>query len=119
MPCRLARQNKLTGSLPSKMFAQSSGLVSYLDAAWPLSLRVLDLSSNVGLIGSLPSAGAGYADLAMIDISNTSVSGVLPASWAAFPSLQRLSATDTELSCALAFDVVAGAVSQQASLPCG
>ena len=107
----MACQNKLTGSLPSKMFAQSSGLVSYLNAAWPLSLRVLDLSSNVGLTGSLPSAGAGYADLATIDISNTSVSGALPASWAAFPSLQRLSATDTRLRCELDLDAAAGAVS--------
>ena len=93
------------------MFAQSSGLVSFLDAAWPLSLRVLDLSSNAGLSGPLPQAGAGYADLSTIDVSNTSVSGALPASWAAFPSLQRLSATDTRLQCALDFDAAAGAVS--------
>jgi hypothetical protein len=74
-------------------------------------LRVLDLSSNVGLSGPLPQAGAGYADLSTIDVSNTSVSGSLPPSWAAFPSLQRLSVTDTWLQCELDFDAAAGAVS--------
>jgi hypothetical protein len=93
------------------MFSQTAGLVSPEHRAWPLSLRVLDLSSNFGLSGPLPQAGAGYADLSTIDLSNTSVSGALPASWAAFPSLQRLSATDTRLQCALDFDAAAGAVS--------
>ena len=93
------------------MFSQTAGLVSPEQRAWPLSLRVLDLSSNVGLLGPLPQAGSGYADLAAIDLSNTSVSGALPASWAAFPSLQRLSATDTRLQCELGFDAAAGAVS--------
>ena len=104
-------QNRLTGALHSNMFSQTAGLVSPDHRAWPLSLRVLDLSSNVGLSGPLPQAGAGYADLATIDISNTSVSGALPASWAAFPSLQRLSATDTRLQCEFDFDAAAGAVS--------
>ena len=104
------------------MFSQTAGLVSPDHRAWPLSLRVLDLSSNVGLSGPLPQAGAGYADLRTIDVSNTSVSGALPASWAAFPSLQRLSATDTRLQCELGFDAAAGAVSVgrgQGRAPCG
>ena len=80
---------------------------------WPTTIRLLDLSSNVGIVGPLPPAGSGYSDLATIDLSNTSVSGPLPASWSAFPSLQRLTATDTQLACALTFDAAEGAVSRQ------
>ena len=93
------------------MFAHSAGLVGFQNSAWPLSLRVLDLSSNVGIVGPLPPAGSGYADLATVDLSHTSVSGPLPPSWSMFPSLQRLSATDTAMKCALGFDAAEGVVS--------
>ena len=96
------------------MFAHSAGLVGFQNSAWPLSLRVLDLSSNVGIVGPLPQAGAGYADLATVDLSNTSVSGALPSSWSLFPSLQRLVATDTAMACELEFNATAGAVSGRA-----
>jgi len=93
------------------MFSPSSRPVN--QPFWPLSLRLLDLSSNVGIVGPLPPAGSGYSDLSTIDLSNTSVSGPLPASWAAFPSLQRLTATDTQLACALTFDAAEGSVSRR------
>ena len=94
------------------MFSPSSHPVH--QPYWPPSLRLLDLSSNVGIVGPLPPAGSGYSDLATVDLSNTSVSGPLPASWSAFPSLQRLIATDTNLSCALTFDAAEGSVSGRA-----
>ena len=94
------------------MFAQSS--VPLDQPYWPPSIRLLDLSSNVGIVGPLPPAGSGYSDLSTIDLSNTSVSGPLPASWSAFPSLQRLTATDTQLACALTFDAAEGSVSGRA-----
>jgi hypothetical protein len=95
------------------MFSPSSRPVN--QPFWPTTVKLLDLSSNVGIIGPLPPAGSGYSDLATIDLSNTSVSGPLPASWSAFPSLQRLTATDTQLACALTFDAAEGSVSQRTS----
>jgi hypothetical protein len=93
------------------MFAYLIKAGGGLQSAWPLSLRVLDLSSNVGIFGPLPPAGSGYADLTTVDLSNTSVSGALPSSWSLFPSLQRLVATDTAMTCALEFNATDGAVS--------
>jgi hypothetical protein len=81
---------------------------------WPVTVTLLDLSSNVGIIGPLPPAGSGYSDLSTIDLSNTSVSGPLPASWSNFPSLQRFIVTDTNLSCALTFNAAEGSVSGRA-----
>jgi len=97
------------------MFAYLMKSGGGFQSAWPLSLRVLDLSSNAGIFGPLPPAGSGYADLATVDLSNTSVSGALPSSWSMFPSLQRLVATDTAMKCALEFNATAGAVSQRAA----
>jgi hypothetical protein len=96
------------------MFFYSSGLTQAMHSVWPLSLRVLDLSSNVGIVGPLPPAGAGYANFATIDLSNTSVSGPIPPSWSVFPSLQRIVVTDTRLTCTLTVNVTDGAVSEHA-----
>jgi len=105
-------QNEIRGLFPATAFAQSS--ISLNQPYWPPSIKLLDLSSNLGIVGLLPPAGYGYNDLATIDLSNTSVSGSLPSSWSAFPSLQRLTATDTQLACALSFDAAKGSVSGRA-----
>lgn len=61
------------------------------------NLRHLDLSSNPGLVGSLPAVLAGLSFLQTLDLSGCGVSGTLPAAYAALQQLREFRAANSSI----------------------
>lgn len=78
----------LKGTLPS---------IASTDFKSAVAARMVDLSNNPGITGTLPPSWGELTNLVYLDISNTSVQSAIPSSWQGMQNLLYLSASQTLL----------------------